>query len=64
MLQQAVIVAVRTYVRKDMASGLRWRAKRRSRVSGRCMSGNLSPAKRWLRMNISVCCAVKGPAQN
>lgn len=50
-----------TYARKDMASGSRWPAKRCSSVSGRCMSGNFSPAKRWFRMNMSVCCVVRGP---
>lgn len=34
------------YVRKDMASASKWRANLRSRVSGRCMSGNFSPANR------------------
>ena len=43
------------YVRKDMASASRWRANLRSRVSGRCMSGNFSPANRWFLMNMSVC---------
>lgn len=53
--------AVMAYVRKDMASGSRWPANRRSSVSGRCMSGNFSPAKRWFRMNMSVCWVVRGP---
>ena len=31
------------------------------RVSGRLMSGNLRPTKRWFRINMSCCSGVSGP---